>query len=158
MKTLKKTTMKTIFDKATRDELITRINLLNENNNTQWGKMSIYQMLKHCTLYEEWILGKNSTKYKQAFIGRLYGKMALKKIIKDESPLKRNVPTLSNLKVKENNGNVTAEKKKWITLIEDYENFSNPDFIHSFFGKMTKEQIGNMAYKHIDHHLRQFGE
>ncbi|MDQ2720676.1 MAG: DUF1569 domain-containing protein [Bacteroidota bacterium] len=148
--------MKTIFDKKTRGKLIERISKVDENCTAQFGKMNISQMLKHCTLYEEWILGKNKPEYKQAFIGRLFGKMALKNIIKDEIPLKRNLPTFSFLKVKETTGEIEAEKSKWISLIEEYEYFSNPDFIHSFFGKMTKEQIGYMAYKHIDHHLRQF--
>ena len=51
--------METIFDKVTRDNLIGRINLLDENSKAQWGKMNIYQMLKHCTVYEEMMLGKN---------------------------------------------------------------------------------------------------
>ena len=58
--------------------------------------------------------------------------------------------------MKELNGDIESEKKKWISLIEGYENYSNPGFIHDFFGKMTKEQIGILAYKHTDHHLRQF--
>jgi Protein of unknown function (DUF1569) len=148
--------MKTIFDGTTRDELINRINSLNESNTAEWGKMNLYQMLKHCTMWDEWISGKNKPGYKQTFIGRIFGKMALKDMIKDESPLKRNIPTLTELKVLEKNGNTASEKKKWITLIEGYEYYSNPGFIHSFFGKMTKEQIGYLAYKHTDHHLRQF--
>ena len=50
--------MKIIFDKTTRDELISRISALNENSTPQWGRMNIYQMLKHCTLAEEMFLGK----------------------------------------------------------------------------------------------------
>ena len=146
--------MKTVFDETTRDELITRINTLNENSTAQWGKMNIYQMLKHCTLYEEMVLGKN--KYKRAFLGRLFGKMALKELIGDESPVRRNLPTLPELKITENNGDIVSERKKWIALIEEYAHFSNTDFIHSFLGKMTKEQIGYLDYKHTDHHLRQF--
>lgn len=149
--------MKTIFDKTTRDELINRINSLDENNTAQWGKMNICQMLKHGTLYEEWILGKGEHTYNQAFIGRIFGKMGLRDMIKDESPLRRNVPTLAELKVRENNINFQSEKKKWIALIEEYEHYSNPGFIHSFFGKMTTDQIGYLDYKHTDHHLRQFG-
>jgi Protein of unknown function (DUF1569) len=148
--------MKTIFDKATRDELIARINQLDENAAAQWGKMNIYQMIKHCTRWDEWVLGKNKDHYKQALIGRLFGKMALKSLTKDEQPLRRNTPTLGLLKVSEKTGNVAAEKRNWVAVIRDYQNYSNPDFIHSFFGKMTKEQIGLLAYKHIDHHLRQF--
>jgi Protein of unknown function (DUF1569) len=148
--------MKTIFDKATRDELTARINSIKESNTTQWGKMNIYQMLKHCTIWDEWILGKNNATYKQAFMGRIFGKMALKKMIKDEKPLDRNIPTSNQFKVKEKNEDVSLEQKKWITLINDYEHYSNPNFIHDFFGKMEREQVGILAYKHTDHHLRQF--
>ena len=149
--------MRTIFHKATREELITRINLLNENSTAQWGKMNIYQMLRHCTLYDEWTLGKHNPEYKQFLIGRLFGKIALRDFIGNEKPVKRNVGTLNNLKVTQSSGDVSLEKTKWIALIEDFENFSNPGFIHTFFGKLTKEQIGYLEYKHIDHHLRQFG-
>lgn len=145
--------MKTIFDKTTRDELINRINALTENSMAQWGKMTIYQMLKHCTLWEEMILGKK--KYKRVFIGRLFGKMALKGLIKDESPLRRNTPTIPEFRIRDN-GNVASQRMKWIALLEEHAHFSNPGFVHPFFGKMTKEQIGYLAYKHTDHHLRQF--
>ena len=146
--------MKTIFEKATRDELIVRINTLNENSIAQWGKMNIYQMLKHCTLWEEMISGR--IKCKRVFIGRLFGKMALKNVSKDETPMMRNAPSSSELIVKESGGDVASERTKWIASIEGYTHFSNADFIHPFFGKMTKEQIGYHAYKHTDHHLRQF--
>ncbi len=111
-------------------------------------------MLKHCTVYEEMMLGKN--RYKRAFLGRLFGQMALKEFIKDESPLKQNVPTLAELKIRENTGDITAERKKWIALLEEYAYSSNTDIIHAFFGKLTKEQVGYLVYKHTDHHLRQF--
>lgn len=145
--------MKTILDKTTRDELISRINTLNENSAAQWGKMNVYQMLKHCTLWEEMILGDKI--YKVSFIGRLFGKTALKSVLKDESPLRRNTPTLPELRIKEN-GDVSAEKTKWTGLIEGYAHFTKPDFAHPFFGKITNEEIGYLAYKHADHHLRQF--
>jgi hypothetical protein len=148
--------MKTVFDKTTRDELVNRIAALDENNTAQWGKMNVYQMVRHCSLFEEWMLGKNDPVYKQAFIGRIFGKLALRGLLKDEKPMKRNMPTTSDLKIKESNGDLGFEKTKWITLIKDYENYSNPDFIHDFFGKMTLDQIGYLAYKHTDHHLRQF--
>jgi len=146
--------MKTVFDKTTRDELIGRIDTLNENSKNKWGKMNVYQVLKHCTLWDEWMQRNKSNN--QAFIGRLFGKMALKKILKDESPLARNTPTLRELIVKEINGDVASEKTKWIALINEYAHFSNPNFVHTFFGKITKEQAGQLAYKHADHHLRQF--
>lgn len=146
--------MKTIFDRSTREELIQRINKLNENSVGLWGKMNIFQMLKHCTLWQEMILGKK--KYKQNFIGRLFGKLMLKNAVKDDTPMKRGTPTIPEFKNLEENGDVEAQKQEWISLIAEHAAFQNPDFVHPFFGKMTKEQIGYHAYKHIDHHLRQF--
>ena len=67
------------------------------------------------------------------------------------------MPTLTEIKMKEPvNSDVMAEKEKWIALIEEYGYFSSPEFVHPFFGRMTKEQMGCLVYKHIDHHLRQF--
>ena len=90
--------MKTIFDKTTRDELITRVNSLNENSTAQWGKMNVSQMMRHCTQWDEMALGKK--KYKQSFIGKLFGKLALKDMMKDE-PMKKNLPTVPSFKIKE---------------------------------------------------------
>jgi hypothetical protein len=145
--------MKSIFDKSTRDEVLERIDSLKENNTAQWGKMTVAQMVKHCTLFEEMVLGK--TKYKRVFVGRLFGKIALKKNLQDEAPLRRNTPTLSEFIIKEER-DLPDERAKWVALLGEYDHFSNPDFVHPFFGKMTKEEIGYLAYKHCDHHLRQF--
>jgi hypothetical protein len=144
--------MKSIFDKTTRDELITRINSLNENSTPMWGKMNVYQMLMHCTLWEEMLLGK--TKYRQSFLGRLFGKIALKDMLKD-APMKPNLPTVPSFKIK-SSGNVNAAKAEWINLINQHDLTENQGFVHPFFGKLTPAQAGPMAYKHIDHHLRQF--
>lgn len=144
--------MKSIFEKTDRDEIIIRINSLNENSTAQWGKMNVAQMMKHCSQWDEMALGKK--KYKQSFLGRLFGKMALKNMLKDE-PIKKNLPTVPPFIIKEH-GDVAEEKNKWISLLQEYAHFSNDGFIHPFFGSMTKEQTGYVAYKHIDHHLQQF--
>lgn len=52
--------------------------------------------------------------------------------------------------------NSIREELIWAEQIKSYKNYSNDNFIHDFFGKMTKEQIGVFAFKHNDHHLRQF--
>jgi Protein of unknown function (DUF1569) len=145
--------MKSVYDKETRDALIERINLLHEASQPQWGRMTVYQMIRHCSLFEEMILGDK--KYKQAFIGRLFGKLALKSLLKDDSPLRRNTPTLSELRIKDE-GDIWSEKTIWITLMGRYANYSKPFIVHPFFGRMSKEQIGYFVYKHTDHHLRQF--
>jgi hypothetical protein len=144
--------MKSVFDKATSAELISRINSLDERSTAQWGKMNVYQMVKHCTLWEEMLLGKKQ--YRQTFLGRLFGRMALKDMLKDE-PLKQNLPTVPSFKVCAN-GDIGAAKAEWMAHIAEHALQENTGFVHPFFGKLTAEQAGRIAYKHIDHHLRQF--
>ena len=145
--------MKTVFDKETRDELISRINKLSDNSTARWGQMNAYQMIRHCTLWEKMVQDRKL--YKRMFIGLIFGRMALKSITKDETPLGQNTPTIPDLKIT-GNGNVSDEKANWIARIREYANYTDQVFIHPFFGKMTKEQVGYLAYKHSDHHLRQF--
>ena len=148
--------MKTIFDKDTRDGLVQRINSLNENKAAVWGKMNVYQMSKHCTLWNEWVLVKKDFVYKQGFLGKIFGKMALKSNTKDDSPIGKNMPAGKPFTVKKTVEDLPSLKSIWISQIESYENYSNDKFVHDFFGKMTKDQIGIFVFKHNDHHLRQF--
>ena len=119
--------------------------------------MNLCQMLIHCSRWDEWVLGIHHPPYKQALIGRLFGKGALEKLTKDDRPLTKNTPTSSAFRIRETTCDPEMEKSKWIQLIRQYAHYDNPNFIHIFFGKMTREQVGILAYKHSDHHLRQFG-
>lgn len=149
--------MKTIFDQSTRAELIRRVGMLSENSQPLWGKMNVHQMIKHCTIWDEWVLGKYNPVYKQDFLGKIFGKMALESNTKDDKPISKGMPAGKAFIVKEKEGDLILQKAKWTSLVSDYASFSNDKFIHDFFGKMTREQIGIFAYKHANHHLRQFG-
>jgi hypothetical protein len=146
--------MKSVLDKAIRGELISRISLLNDNSSAQWGSMNVYQMLRHCCLCEELYLGKKI--YKHVFLGRLFGKVALKNLLKETTSFPRNAKTGKDFIVT-GIGNISEEKNRLVPLISEYGDYQNPYIIHWFFGKMTAEQVGRFSYKHLDHHLRQFG-
>lgn len=147
--------MKTIYDPATLNELTARISKLNMQSTAQWGKMNVYQMLRHNTLWEEMMLGK--IKFRRVFIGRIFGKIALNDLIKDDRPLKRGMPTIKGFAITDTNGNIEEEKNKWIALLREHAGSTGKTFFHPFFGNMTKEQTGRLAYKHSNHHLQQFG-
>lgn len=139
-------------EKQEREDFIKRIQKLDENSSPLWGKMSVYQMLRHCTMWEEMALGKQL--YKQAFMSKLFGKIALKSMLKDE-PVKRNLPSVPSFIIT-SDGSVALEKENLITLMEAHAQ-SPINFIHPFFGKMSAEQGLLLASKHLDHHLKQFG-
>ncbi|WP_405410474.1 DUF1569 domain-containing protein [Maribacter sp. Asnod1-A12] len=146
--------METIFNNITINTLTKRISNLKETDKAQWGKMDTYQMLKHCTLSEELFQGKKQ--YKRLIMGKLFGKMALKGILKNKNPMKKNQPTHPEFKIT-GKGDFENEQKKWIELLNAYQNFSNKNFTHPFFGEMSNDEIGQFVYKHTDHHLKQFG-
>ena len=146
--------MKSIFEKAIRDELISRVDALGDNSGAVWGKMNVYQMVRHCRLWDEMIL-RNDT-HPRVLAGRIFGKMALKSVLKDEAPLRKNTPTVPALIIS-GDGDLVIEKGKWTARIKDYGGYNHSSFNHPFFGTMTREQIGYLVYKHADHHLRQFG-
>ncbi len=147
--------MQTIFNETTVSELIVRIEQLNETDKALWGKMSAYQMLKHCSLSEEMFQGKR--RYKRLFMGKLFGRMVLNKIIKNQKPIKKNQPTHPEFKIR-GKGDFEHEKMKWIDLLQSYHDFTTLNVFHPFFGKMLKDEIGVYVYKHTDHHLKQFGK
>lgn len=147
--------MKSIFEPATTEELITRINSVDDGNQAQWGKMNAFQMVKHCSQCEDMMLGH--VRLKRVFIGRLIGKKILKKVLKDDRPFGKNSPTSPHMKTLNQSGDIEYQKQEWIKRIHQYGDFKNLDFVHPFFGPMSKEQVGIFAYKHADHHLRQFG-
>ncbi len=149
--------MKTIFDQNTRQEIIERAKKINNNSQAQWGKMDAFQMMVHCTKNANLLQAKKQ--YPRLFIGRLFGKMALKSTLKNDKIMSKNSPTHPDFVIKET-GEVADIKDKFIQSIKDYSNVHSDnyqDFVHPFFGKMTLEQVGQWEYKHLDHHLRQFG-
>lgn len=146
--------MKSIFNQTDRNEIISRIDALGIDNKAQWGKMNVQQMARHCALCEQ--LYNGTVQVKRSLLGRIFGQMALRQMLKDESPMKPNAPTSKQFIVTDTDGDLQAEKQKWMELIKGYEHYSNDSFVHWFFGKMSREQLGQFIYKHNDHHLRQF--
>jgi hypothetical protein len=108
------------------------------------------------SIVNEWVLGTKVFVYKQEFIGKIFGKIALKSNTKDDKPLGKNMPAGKAFTVREKVDDLITLKSIWIERIKSYESYSNDNFIHDIFGKITKEQIGIFAFKHNDHHLRQF--
>ncbi len=146
--------MKSVFNEKVRSELIHRITELNKDSKPNWGKMEVGQMIKHCVLWNEMAIGRITSK--RTFSGFIFGKLALRKLIKDEKPVPKNMPTIPFLIIKDHEGDIESDKKKWIAQMNEYGQLDDYKIIHPFFGEMNKDQIGALVYKHTDHHLRQF--
>ena len=148
--------MKSVFDTATQQELTSRIASLSPASRALWGTMQVGQMVEHCMRCDDMFLGNITVK--RAFIGRLIGRLVLKQVLKNDQPFAKNSPTSPVLKTTAAHpANLEAQKLAWINRIAQYSHYNNPGFVHPFFGPVNSTQAGLLAYKHIDHHLRQFG-
>ena len=120
--------------------------------------MNAPQMLAHCNLSMETALGKNSIK--RLFIGRIIGTM-LKSRVLGEKPFGRNSPTdKSYIFAGRDDINFEEEKTKLKQQVNQF--FEGGASLctthpHPFFGKFSPEQWAIFQWKHLDHHLRQFG-
>jgi hypothetical protein len=149
--------MKSLFDAATATEIHSRIARLEPRSTRQWGKMNASQAMAHCALAMEWAVGDSVAP--RMFLGRLLGSLAKSKVLKDEAPLRRNTPTAKSLVVA-NERNLEKECQRLCALIDRFS-AGGPQGCtkhpHTFFGALTPDEWGRLMYKHLDHHLRQFG-
>ena len=148
--------MHSLFDPDDRQSVLGRLERLQPAAARQWGKMGAAQMLAHCSAAMEVATGE--TPRKQAFIGRIFAPFVRSSLL-GEKPFSRNSPTDPAFIVKDEK-DFGKEKERLTRLVNTFCE-SGPEKastrIHSFLGKLRGEEWGVMMYKHLDHHLRQFG-
>jgi hypothetical protein len=146
--------MKSLFDADTFSEINTRINNLSEASEKQWGKMTHGQMLHHCQGPFNIMLEKNDYGMKPNWLAKVF----FKKLLYNDKPWRHNLPTAKFLKETEPR-DFSTERQQLLTLLDEFQSQRNREDWkpHPGFGYFTKQQWGQLQYKHLDHHLRQFG-
>jgi hypothetical protein len=149
--------MKCLFDRACVEEVKRRLSQLRPDQPRQWGKMNLAQMLAHCSSGLEMAAGE--IRPPRALIGRILGPVIKPIALRDDEPMRRNSPT-SKMLIIDGERNFEAERKRLSGMIDRFAIAgrsgctSHP---HAFFGSLTADEWGVLMYKHLDHHLRQFG-
>ena len=148
--------MNNLFDGTHGDGIAARIEALDPDAVRQWGKMSVAQMLAHCSIAVEAANGDRPMK--QIFIGKLLTPFVRKSFV-GPKPYARNSPTGPMLVVKDTR-DFAAEKARLLAALRRLRE-GGPEAAarhpHGFIGRMTGEEWGQVQWKHLDHHLRQFG-
>jgi Protein of unknown function (DUF1569) len=148
--------MKNIFNQLHVGEILNRIDQLSPNSKAQWGKMDIAQMLAHCSSFQDIAMGNAFPS--RGWLGVLIGKF-VKPIFYNDKPLAQNMSTIPSIMIvdeKEFEAEKENLKQKIITFQKNGPHKCTT-YPHPFFGKLTSEQWGKGIYKHLDHHLKQFG-
>ena len=149
--------MKNLFDATVVNEVKARLGKLEPPSERQWGRMTLPQMLAHCSASMRWAVG-DVVPEKAPLPLRMVGRLVKPMVFRNEDPLRRNSPTAKSLIVTDER-DLGKERERLSGLIDRFVAggpagcTKNP---HSFFGKMTPEQWAILMYKHLDHHLRQF--
>jgi hypothetical protein len=148
--------MESLNTPATLAKFTERINKLKPDSPRQWGKMSVAQMLAHCCNALETNLGDKEGK--RGIMAMIFGRLA-KKSVTSLQPFKQGLPTDPSFMVTDDR-DFNKEKERLIKLLNRLS-ASDPHVLaqnkHPFFGQMTAEEWNTLNYKHLDHHLRQFG-
>ena len=146
-----------LFDTTTVAQVKDRIARLRTDSARQWGKMRPAQALAHCSEAMLWAVG--DVRPPRAFAGRIIGGLIKSKVLADSQPMRKNSPTLKTLVITDDR-DLSAEQERLCALIDRFS-VAGPAGCtrhpHSFFGPLTPHQWAALMYKHLDHHLRQFG-
>jgi hypothetical protein len=149
--------MKNLYEPAAVQQLKDRIARLRPDSQRQWGKMNVAQAVAHCSGPMEWAVGDSFPS--RMFVGRILGPLVKSKVLKDETPMGRNAPTAKSLVINDER-DLEAERKRLCSLIDRFAAAGPKGCTthpHTFFGPMTPDEWATLMYKHLDHHLRQFG-
>lgn len=146
-----------IFTKEISDKIIQRISNLNPDTQPAWGKMNASQMLAHCNVVYEMVYEDKHSK-PNAFV-KFILKLLVKEKVVGEKPYGHNLKTAPQF-IMPDSKNFEDEKKRLIDFINRTQDLGEDHFDNKenlSFGILDKTEWNNMFYKHLDHHLTQFG-
>lgn len=148
--------MKSLFTDEAINEIKSRIDNLSNESPAQWGDMDVSQMLAHCQFPLQVAVGKLSLEKPNIFKRLLFS--MFKSSLYNDKPWKQGLPTTKAFMITDEK-DFNLEKNQLLLEIQEFHNKKTqlewPP--HPMFGNFTQEQWGQMQYKHLDHHLKQFG-
>jgi hypothetical protein len=147
-----------LFDTQKREVVIQRIGHLYPDAAAQWGKMNCNQAVCHLADQIRGAMGELQWKDQNSFIKKTLVKWLAVYLI----PVPKNVPTMPEADQQKDGTKPTDFENDRATLIAYIEKFAAapndfPWSPHAAFGRMSRDQWNRLTYKHLDHHLKQFG-
>jgi Protein of unknown function (DUF1569) len=152
--------MKNLFEPTLAEDVKRRIMRLHPESERQWGKLSLALVLAHCTSGFHMAMGTINPK-RAPFPANVIGPLIKPLVFGDDKPLRRNSPSAPELFTAD-----TAQcefERERTQLVNAIDSFVSKGAAccsrhpHPFFGPLKPQQWAILMYKHVDHHLRQFG-
>ena len=147
---------KTLFRAEDRAEMLARIARVTPESKARWGKMDAGQMLAHCQAPLRVATGELALR--RGLVGILFGKLAKKKLL-GAGGFKPGLPTAPEFRVRDAR-DCARERDALAALVARFGE-GGPAVLtrdpHPFFGPLTHAEWEALMWKHLDHHLGQFG-
>jgi hypothetical protein len=152
--------VKDLFDPIVVEETKRRILTLRSESERQWGSMEVAQTLAHCTAGIEMAMGSLAVK-RAPFPANVMGPLIKPLVLRGDTPMRRNSPSSPELfRAGSTEFDFDGERSRLIAAIDGFVR-QGPGgctrIPHPFFGRLKAQEWAILMYKHVDHHLRQFG-
>jgi len=145
----------TLLNPADRASLLERAARLRPDMSPKWGRMVASQMVRHCAEALRMSLGE----VRFPPLGqRLFHTRLAKYLMIRVLPFPKNAPTTPELRITEP-AVLEVERERLATLVNRYAEPSEDESCaeHPMFGVLSRDEWAELQYKHVNHHLNQFG-
>lgn len=136
-------------------EILRRVRALTPDSPRQWGRMTIGQMLWHVNEAMESALGHVTLPPQKVPLPR-----PLMKLVVIYVPWPKGAPTLKPWEATSDTHDFATERARCVRLIEEFA--ARPidgDWPRSpSLGRMSGREVSRLQAKHLNHHLKQFGQ
>ena len=146
--------MPSLRDETVRRDLVQRLQALTAAKKPKWGKLDAPRVLCHLSDALAMSVGQISV---QPMNRKVFHHFPLKHLIIYVFPFPKGAPTAPEL-LSTAPQDFDTDQRRVVELIDRLAaapKAKGPE--HPFFGLLTNEEWNVLQWKHIDHHLQQFG-
>ncbi len=149
--------MPSVFDAADVAVLTQRLMKLTPDTKAQWGKMAVDQMLAHCCVSYDMVYTNRYPPvgaFKRALLT-----LFVKNAVVGPKPYARGTPTAPEFRITDRH-DFDVERARLIAYLNTVQQEGATKYegrASRSFGILTAAEWNTLYYKHLDHHLTQFG-
>lgn len=143
--------MKSVREAPARKEILARMARLEPGTKPKWGKMTAAQMVGHVARPMSGAMGELHVAAKP---GPLRNRI-IRYLVIYVLPWPRGAPTLPEY-IDAGDGDFARNVKALGALLERFA-AAQTLLPHPAFGALSPKDWGRLTYRHLDHHLKQFG-
>ncbi len=147
--------MKSMFHKDHVLDMKARVEKLTLNSVSRWGKFNVQQMVCHLLDQMEFALGK-----KTSVLELVKGPpMFIRNFVRLYLPFPKGKIQTNPMMLTTQPGDWEKDKVRLLELMDEFMESEKKEKwgFHPFFGALTGMEWARLAWRHMNHHLSQFG-